>query len=320
MKNPQHVLVTHDFSSCSSQALDYGIEFAVMNRAALHFLHVEMLHGDVKLPDEKNKTKAQLLRENLKKDIWESMERQGYRHTDLELITYTVLRDVAAAPAIIQYCHDYDIDLIVMGTHGRRGLSRKLLGSVAEEVVRLAPCTVFTVREQIDFKPLEEAVSVIEVPVDFSDHSRTALAYAKDLADTFQARLDVLHVVEERLHPAFYNTGVMSVYDIEPDIEAKVLNELQQLVAEAEGPACEVQYTVLRGHPIKEILHWTESQKSDLIVVATHGLSGLERAVLGSVAERIVREATCPVVTVKHEDRIKQIHSTLTESQVLSDA
>ena len=320
MMKPQQILVTHDFSNCSLQALDYGIEFAVMNRAALHFLYVETLHNDVKILGDEHKTKAQVLRENLRTAIWESMERQGYKHTDLDLLTYSVLHEVAAAPAIVRYCDEYRIDLVVMGTHGRHGLKRQLLGSVTEEVVRLAPCAVFTVREQIDFKPLEEAVSTIGVPIDFSDHSFSALAHAKELADTLEARLEIVHVIEERLHPAFYNTGVFSVYDIEPDIETRVLNELKQLVKSVEGPVCETQFTVLKGHPVRELLAWIESKKSDLVVLATHGLTGLERVILGSVAERIVRESPCPVFIVKHDQRVKNLQETYIQTQSVHDA
>jgi nucleotide-binding universal stress UspA family protein len=255
-----------------------------------------------------------LLREKLKEAITASKKAQGLDDADLSVIKYTVLRDVAAAPAIVRYSREYHIDLIVMGTHGREGLSRKLMGSVSEEVVRLAPCTVFTVREQIAFKPLGEHLESITVPVDFSDHARAALHYAKALARSFGARLDVVHVIEEHLHPAFYNTGVFSIYDIEPDIERKVLDELKKLVNDVGGPSPETQFIVRYGHPVQEILDWLEAQKSDLLVIATHGLSGLDRAVLGSVTGRVVRQAPCPVITVKRTEPLLTVHSDYTET------
>ncbi len=314
MKRNANILVTHDFSKGSSRALDYGIEFAIENRAELHFLHVEVLHDDSEIPTQPNKTKAQVLREELRADIQKSLKKQGYAYTDLSSIKYTVLREVAAAPAIIDYCKNYNIDMVVMGTHGRRGLSRKILGSVAEEVVRLAPCTVFTVREQLNFESLEDSLRTIAVPFDFSDHSKIALSYAKEMADSFDARLEIVHVIEEKLHPAFYTGGVSSVYDLQPNLEEKILAEMENIYDNLDGPEINAKYTVLKGHPVKEIVHWLEEKKHNLVVIATHGLSGLERVVLGSVTERIVRMAPCPVITVKSMELMKSPHSSWTDT------
>ncbi len=310
-KNPD-ILVTHDFSAGSKYALDYGIEFAAENNAQLHFLHVEVL-DNVELPSLANKTKAQQLREKLQADIKNSLDKQGLKPEDLNSIKYTVLREMAAGPAIIDYCKKYKIDLVVMGTHGRRGISRKILGSVAEEVVRLAPCTVFTIREQLEFKSLAESLKTIAVPFDFSDHSRLALAYARELASSFNARLDVIHVIEEKLHPAFYQAGIASVYDNHPDLPEKVQKELESILNEPDAPDVEKTITVLSGHPVNEIINHVETGKHDLIVIATHGLSGMERVVLGSVTERVIRQATCPVITVKNNHMSDKQYSTFTE-------
>lgn len=302
MRKTHNILVAHDFSECSAQALAHGIELATKTGAALHFLYVEILYNDQRLKEEAAKTKAQLLREKLKEAITEATEKLGIGEEDLPVTRYTVLRDIAAAPAIIQYCLDYQIDMVIMGTHGRTGFTRKLLGSVAEEVVRQAPCTVLTIREQVPYKALEPNLNRIAVPIDFSDHSRAALRDALELAKTFGAQLDLVHVIEERLHPAFYNTGVFSIYDIEPDIEAKVMAELRKLFSETGDDQIETEFTILHGSPAKEILHWMAPRNIDLLVISTHGLSGLERTVLGSVTERIVREAPCPVLTIKTKD------------------
>lgn len=302
MRKPHNILVAHDFSKCSSQALAHGIELAAKTGAALHFLYIEILYGDRHLKEAAAKTKAQLLREKLKDAISVAVDKLGLKQADLPVTRYTVLRDIAAAPAIIQYCHDYHIDLVIMGTHGRTGFTRKLIGSVAEEVVRQAPCTVLTIREQVVFKPLAPNLNRIVVPIDFSDYSRATLRYALDLAKSFKARLNLVHVIEDRLHPAFYSGGVFSIYDIDPEIETKVMAELRKLFKEVGHDEVETEYTILSGSPAKEILHWMASRDADLLVIATHGLSGLERTILGSVTERIVREASCPVLTIKPKE------------------
>lgn len=314
MERNARILVAHDFSSGSRIALDYGIEFAVENRAELHFLHIEVLHDQVYLSGTADKTKAQVLREELHTDIKNSLTKQGFVYPDISAIQYSVLQDVAAAPAIIRYARENDIDLIVMGTHGRRGLSRKVLGSVAEEVVRLSPCTVFTIREPVEFNSLAESLTTIAVPFDFSNHSRYAMAYAIEMAKSFSAKLDIIHVIEEKLHPAFYQAGVASIYDLKPNISTAVLDEMKKEFSKIADDEVEANFSVLSGHPVKEMIRWTEDRGHNLIVIATHGLSGFDRAVIGSVTERIVRQAPCPVITVKDKKITQTTDSSLTES------
>ena len=300
MRTPEQILITYDFSPCSKQALNYAIEIAAKTGAELHILHVEVIHGT--LPEAGKKSKGQILHDFLKKEILEDTEKQGLYVSDLNAIRYVVLRDISAAQAIVQYCKDYDIDLVIMGTHGRTGLSRNVLGSVAEEVVRAAPASVLTVHATEEFEPLHKHLNLITVPVDFSEYSRAALHYAKDLAAIFDARLNVVHVIEERLHPTFYNTGVFSVYDIDPDIESKVQKELMNFYNEVSGLPLDVDFTVLYGHPSKEIIKQLNTTNCDLLVVSTHGLTGIRRVLLGSVAERLIRKSPCPVFTVKETE------------------
>lgn len=299
MKTPEHILVPHDFSSCSRQALTSAIELAARTRAELHILHVEVIHSDGVLPEDTHKTKAQILHDHLKQEIIDSAAEHDLYVSDLSAIRYIVLRNVSASAAIVKYSTDYHIDLIVMGTHGRKGLTRTLLGSVAEEVVRLAPVTVMTVREKERIKPLSESIKRIMVPVDFSEYSRSALHYAKEMAASVDAALDVVHVIEEHVHPAFYHAGVYSIYDIEPDIESKALEALRAFYESTDGPKGKAGFATLYGHPSKELIHRLETADTDLLVVSTHGLTGLKRSLIGSVAERLVRAAPCPVITLK---------------------
>jgi nucleotide-binding universal stress UspA family protein len=230
--------------------------------------------------------------------ILEAVRALDREMSDIPSIVYCVLRDFAAAPSILHYADDYAIDLIVMGTHGRRGLPRKLMGSTAEEVVRLARRPVLTVREHVQTQPLASTVRSILVPIDFSPHATEALREAAEWADFFDARLDLVHVVEETLHPAFYNTGVFSIYDTRPDLEASVLEHLKRRYDEVAGSAGPARFTVRRGHAVHEILEAARELGSDLIVLGTHGLTGLDRAIMGSVSERVVRQAPTPVLTI----------------------
>jgi nucleotide-binding universal stress UspA family protein len=204
---------------------------------------------------------------------------------------------ISTAPEILHYAKDNDVDLIVMGTHGRRGLGHLFLGSVAEEVVRMAHCSVLTIRERKEPLPVE-AVERILVPVDFSEHSKRALAYAKELAAAYQTRLQLLHVVEEVIHPAFYRASGPSILALKPDLRTTVEHELRNFLKEIKGPEAAADFYVIEGRAAHAIVNFAESYHSDLVVISTHGLTGLVHMLHGSVTEKVVRTAPCPVLTV----------------------
>ena len=288
------ILVPRDFSPCSEQALQHALDLAGRTGAEVHLLFAEVLYADVQALTAKGRDAAQeALRERLMEGIEQEGEASGVRFET------AVVRDIAPAPAIVAYAEEQDIDLILMGTHGRRGLRRLLLDSTAEEVVRTAPCPVFTVRRPETPVAGLEGVNAILVPIDFSRHAQTALRHAKELAALYHTRLDLLHVIEEQLHPAFYNTGVWSIYDLLPNIEEKAAEELRTFYRETEGPDVDMDVHVRYGHAAHEIAVFARKNDNDLVVMATHGLRGLDHFLLGSVAEKVVRRSPAPVFTVK---------------------
>jgi nucleotide-binding universal stress UspA family protein len=109
----------------------------------------------------------------------------------------------------------------------------------------------------------------------------------------------VVHVIEETLHPAIYNAGAYSIYDLQPDIEAKALEFLETSYRAAPGPEVPVTFEVLTGHAASEVVRLTAERNIGMLVMATHGLTGLAHMLLGSVTERVVRTAACPVFTLK---------------------
>ena len=157
---------------------------------------------------------------------------------------------------------------------------------------------MLTVREEKEKKSIE-AVNRILVPMDFSDHAISALSYAKEIAATFDAQLQVVHVIEESVHPACYAIGKSSVFELMPDVKNKSEKEMRRLFEESSGPSSNAEYHVIEGFASSEILRFAKKNKSDLIIIATHGLTGLKHLLLGSVAEKVVRAAECPVFTVK---------------------
>ncbi len=139
----------------------------------------------------------------------------------------------------------------------------------------------------------------ILVPIDFSVHSRNALKYAIPLAMQFKASLRLIYVVEPTIYPADLGFGQVVLPGVEDELREKGGQELQSLVTREIGNRVPATYLVRTGNPYHEILQEAEERGVDMIVVATHGHSGVEHMLFGSTADRIVRHAKCPVLTVR---------------------
>ena len=297
MLTVNRILLARDFSDVSDQALRYAVDLARRFDATLHLLYAEVLHKDPFGADTvgAGDTLSAQIRERLAQDVDQMPLVKRYPELDTVI---DVRRDVAAAPAIMEYAEDEGVDLIVMGTHGRRGVRRLLLGSVAEEVVRRADRPVLTVRKDGDNGL--PAMERLLVPIDFSTYSRDALRHAIELARLYDARLDLLHVVEETLHPAFYVGGVQSIYDVQPDIDATSKRRMREMLDDLTGvDSVHAELHVETGRAARKIVRFAERTRSNLLVMSTHGLTGLEHFMMGSVAEKVVRHVAAPVLTVK---------------------
>lgn len=292
------VLIARDFSPVSDRAVRYALDVAARTGATLHVFYAEVLHEGSDPNGETDRFSVgdvSAFRAELKENT--SLPADAIDAVDVKAVRR---RDVTPGPAILNYAADAEVDLIALGTHGRRGPSRILLGSVAEEVVRRADRPVLTVRGDKEGRASSSPHDVdrILAPVDFSDSSRKALQTAKEWGRLYGASLDVLHVVPEALHPAFYVGGVQSIYDMQPDIEEKVQERLDAFVADTDGPDVEIRSHVQVGNASSDIVAFAD-EEIDLLTMSTHGRTGLDRFLLGSVAEKIVRHAQCPVITQK---------------------
>jgi len=141
----------------------------------------------------------------------------------------------------------------------------------------------------------------ILVPIDFSVHSKNALKYAIPLAEQFGASLHLVFVVEPTVYPADLGFGQVVLPGIEEELREKGAEELQALIEREIGSRIEATCVVRTGSPHQEILGEAEEKNVDMIVVATHGHSGVEHMLFGSTADRIVRHAKCPVLTIRPE-------------------
>jgi universal stress protein A len=144
-----------------------------------------------------------------------------------------------------------------------------------------------------------KTISSIMVPIDFSVHSKNALAYAVLIAERFGASLHLMYVVEPTIYPADLGFGQVVLPGVEDELREKGAEELEALIRREIGPRMRATSVVRTGNPHQEILREAEEKKVDLIIVATHGHSGVEHMLFGSTADRVVKHATCPVLTVR---------------------
>ncbi|MFB6231630.1 MAG: universal stress protein [Salinibacter sp.] len=309
MLSIERILFPTDFSEGAARAFPQAAYLADWHDAELHILNVT---GRYQHDYEEDRERFPVSQDTLTEWLRRSAESgPGPNEPDLSALPIAQEQVESAAPAeaILNYTEEEAIDLTVMGTHGRRGVDRMLFGSVTEEVVRKAPCPALTVRADADRAP-SEAIRRVLVPVDFSEASDTAVRHAKEIAMTYGAEIDLLHVVHEPVYPAAYGFEPVSfpTGEVIDNVEA----QLADLARETIGYE-HVMIEARAGNPASEILDYTEENDVDLVVIATHGRTGLDRVLLGSVAERVLRRAPMPVFVVK-PDRKSLVSSTPAET------
>jgi nucleotide-binding universal stress UspA family protein len=292
------VLFPTDFSDQAEVALDHALALAEKHGAALHMLHAVVLHADDPNDPAHHFPDAEEIRVRLEEIAEDRMANQLETRRAEEIdVTRAQRRGISGAPVILEYAEEIDADVIVMSTHGRRGLSRALLGSVTEEVVRLSKCPVLTIRSGLGTTAPSRIESVL-VPVDFSPHSEVAAQHAREICRAYGARMHLLHVFEQPVTPEVYLGGGPSTI---PDYRLLEGSLREALLGEAmrAGADVEPEIHVREGSTVGGILDAARDIPADLIVIATHGLGGIAHVLLGSVTEEVVRRADRPVLTLK---------------------
>ena len=148
--------------------------------------------------------------------------------------------------------------------------------------------------------PLQFHIGKILVPVDFSEHSQKALRYALAFANQFDAEVTLVHIVEQMVYPGDWMYPPLAVTDFSTQKRGEMIQRLRALDAQS---GVKTQHVVRVGRAWQEVVEIAREQKADMIILATHGYTGLKHALLGSVAEKIVRHAPCPVLSVHPEER-----------------
>jgi nucleotide-binding universal stress UspA family protein len=292
------ILFPTDFSPCANHALKYSLLLAEKYQAKLTLFHaIIMFMDDPNNPDYRFPDLSETY--NQIEKVCDRCFQQVMDESQKVDIDKVVVRGISPADEILRYAEENDISLIVMGTCGRSALGRFFFGSTAEKVVRHSHCPVLTVLEEPTEYIKTGKYDKILLPTDYSDTSKKAIPWAVSLAENHDAELILLHSIEENIPPQYYAGGVASIFELDRELKKRATKALDLFMEEVKGKKIKIKKVVVEGKSDEEIVNYAKKNNVDLIVLASHGHSGIERVLLGSTTERVVRKAPCPVLTVK---------------------
>ncbi len=283
----QNILLATDFSSCSETALSYAIGMSRRYGATLHTVSVVPpdINADVGLPDPLYLRHSA---ENKMANLVQSDLFQGIKHHELVKEGFGFIPKV-----LLELITRLEIDLIVLGTHGRGGIKKLVLGSVAEQIADCAYCPVLTVGPHISSKLGQELkLRRILYATDLPSGSARALTYALWLVEHEHAHLTLLHVLK-------MPTDVPLGY---PEVERDTaMKRLVRLLPPEATLSAETEFIVEMGAPAEHILKVAEDKDADLIVMGPHRTShpGVSAHLPWVTLHHVLCHARCPVLTVR---------------------
>lgn len=290
----ESILIPTDGGNALTPAIRHGVSLAHAYAATVHALRIVEDHphlGKTAIPSASEK------------NTWDEAAAiepvMDVAHT-LGLNVIPGIEHGSPPDVILDYIEENDIDLVVLGTHGRTGLTRYLHRSISEQLLRTAPVPVLTVKGDRP-APLDRRSSGgqmrytdILVPTDGRDEASVALEHGVEIASRYGATLHGLFVVDQRTYtsrPGF------TWQEAKESWEQRGRRVLTQVAEKAEAVHLDVRITLTHGNPRKEILGYTTVNDIDFIAMGTQGLTGVSRFLQGSVATGVVRTADVPVLT-----------------------
>lgn len=291
----KNIIVPIDFSRRCLEALPWAKFLARATGAAIHLVHVHAfeypLPMDVVLPTLRSRAEVE-------KRLRRYLQAFGARY---QLTAHGLRVHVRMGNAFDEICSlagELEADLIVASTHGYTGWKHALLGSVAEGIVRHAPCPVLIARRGETTRAEKTGVQRVVVPIDFSPAAASGLHYAIKFARKFGSSLLLLHVVT----PDRFVVPQGALAYATPELKRRAVDDararLKNFAGGIDFAGVPWKEIVRAGIPHREICRFAEKSASDLVITSTHGRTGLRRALLGSAAEHVVRASHGPVLIV----------------------
>ncbi len=296
----ERVLCPTDLSAFSDRAMKRALALARWFEARLTVLHVIprttwAAGGGDYLAMSVDLLRAQ--REQAERDLSKALEPLLAEGVPIE----TRIREGDPAREIRAEAEALAADLVVMGTHGRSGFERLLLGSVAEKLLRTAPCPVLTIGKEQPSEVPGALFRKILCAADLTSASEHTLSLGLSLAEENLAQVTFLHVVEDGALDQTIPDRQLLIPDMAPlrkELVDRAMEQLMRTAASAQS-FCEVNVRVETGSAWRQIVRVAEETGADVVVLGAHARRGLGRLFLGSTANQVVRHAPCPVLTVR---------------------
>jgi nucleotide-binding universal stress UspA family protein len=281
------ILLATDFSPASKQALEYAASLARRYGSTIYLTHVITVDGYPLISPEYVVSSLQKMHAEAQQGF-----REHLKSGELIELPYKVLiQEGNLWPSIEELIEAYDIDLLVVGSHGVGTVEKILIGSGAEEVFRKARVPVLTVGPSAAKEPLYEMeFKNILFASDFGRSAEREAEYAVSLAQKHCSRLRFVHVLP---HPEAYGEDALAMK------KENSMAKLRELLATRADLHCKLDFEVAVGEPVQQILRIAEETKADLIIIGAKGRNSLAGNVPHTKAYRVVCGARCPVLTVR---------------------
>jgi nucleotide-binding universal stress UspA family protein len=283
----KNILVATDFSPASERAVEYAASLARCYGSAIYLTHVVTLDGYPLVSPEY----AVMSLEKKHAEV-QTHFRQILKAGELTGIPFkTVAKEGNLWPTIEESIKTFDIDLVIVGTHGAGAVEKMLMGSGAEEIFRKAKVPVLTIGPVTPKEPwYEMEFKNILFATDFGKSAEREAQYAFSLAQEHRSRLTLMHVFP---HPQAFSKEALI------EMEHNFYTQLRELVPVATGMHCKVEVRVVFGEPTEQILRIAKETNAELIVMGAKARKTLAGNVPHTKAYRIVCEAHCPVLTIR---------------------
>ena len=284
----ERILVATDFSAGARAALDCALGIARSFHSQIYLVHAiptGLLY--YVSPEDSDKVIRQA-----EQFASQEMQRLINEAGCADLVQAEILSGATVWPLLQEFSKAHSIDLLVLGTHGRAASTRQSLGPVAEELFRMAECPVLTVGKRAGTPAAAyPAESPILFATDFKPHSEYAMAFAYALERRQQARMTVLHVVEDQ------HDSASSTHSI---VQEFMVNRMRRGIPQACFGKCEPEFKVRFGDPGEQILQEAREEQSSLIVLGMREGKDVAGRLPSPVAYRLACQAPCPVLTIRH--------------------
>jgi nucleotide-binding universal stress UspA family protein len=299
------ILCPVDFSDFSRRALEHALVLARWYDASVTVLHLGASVPVAAYSIGSGVPSATALTAADRDGLLATVQRFAGLGPPADVRLHFEIAEGPVAAKILERAEAMPADLLVMGTHGRSGFERLVLGSATEKVLRKAACPVLTVPIGVHDTAVPPApYKRVLCAIDYSDCSMRALRYAVSLAEQTAAALTIVHVIElppdlpREVHETVA-AGPRSLQEYVAAAEEDHRARLAELLPEGLRARGRAEAVVAAGVPYREIARIAEAREADLLVVGVHGRGAIDRLLFGSTTNHLVRQAHCPVLSIR---------------------